>query len=189
MTAVHIPSPSQWALFCGAFQALAGLALLVFPVASTRAFLRAFPRDVWSGRVLSAVAWIGAAWAIKIMPLDFLQMVQQASALVPITIVLTLLTWWWMPDLLACRGLAGILMLFPCPLFNALRAHFSDWRLALVVYAYAAAIAGMIVMFSPHHMRRVFHFVADRPVVQKATGGVMFAVGVLFLVLAFTALK
>ena len=186
---IENPSPAQWALLCGAFQALAGLAMLLLPVDGVSAFLRAFPRSVWGGRVLSALAWTGAAWATHAMPLDFLQPVQQAHVLVPLTVALTLLTWWWMPDLMACRGVAGLLMLFPCPLFLALRAHPSAWRLAPVVFAYAAAVAGMVAMFSPFYMRREFHRLADNPALQKACGAVLLAVGALFIMLSFTVLK
>jgi len=186
---VQNPSPPQWVLLCGVFHALAGLAMLAFPTGGVSAFLRAFPRAAWGGRVLSALAWLGAAWAIHIMPLDILRLVQQPHVLIPLTLALALLTWWWMPDLLACRGVAGLLMLFPCPLFAALRAHPSAWRLLPILFAYAAAVIGMAVMFSPHHMRRAFHFLADRPPAQKICAILLLAIGALFIALAFTALS
>jgi len=186
---IHNPSPPQWALLCGVFPALAGLAMLALPADFVSARLRAFPRAAWTGRVLSALAWAGAAWATYVMPLDILRAVQQPHVLLPLAAVLALLTWWWMPDLLACRGVAGLLMLFPCPLFAALRAHPSAWRLAPILLAYAAAVAGMVVMFSPHHMRRAFHFLAERPAAQKTCGSILLALGALFTALAFTALN
>ena len=183
---INNPSPSQWTLILGAFNALAGLAMLALPASG---FLRAFPRDAWAGRVLAALAWTGAAWATFIMPLDFLRPIQHLHVLGPITAALTLLTWWWMPDLLACRATAGLLMLFPCPLFQALRfEHHTNWRLAPILFAYAAAIAGMVVMFSPFHMRRAFHWLAERPRAQKICGALMLGLGALFTALAFTAL-
>ena len=183
------PTPPQWALICGAFQTLAGFALLAFPANTVSGFLRAFPRDVWSGRILSIIAWAFAAWATAIVPIDFLHPIQQSNALIPIAVVLAFLTCWWMPDLLACRAVAGLFMLFPCPLFLALRAHPSDWRLALITYAYALAVWGMFVMFSPFHMRRANFFLADRPLLQKICGAIMLALGLLFIALAFTALR
>jgi len=187
---IQNPSPPQWALLCGALHALAGLALLLAPPAGgATALLRAFPRAAWAGRVLSALAWAGAAWAAYIMPLDILHVIQQPRVLLPATAVLILLTWWWTPDLLACRGVAGLLMLFPCPLFAALRAHPSAWRLAPILFAYAAAVAGMAVMFSPHYLRRALHFLADRPAARKICGAVLLAMGALFITLAFTALQ
>ena len=186
---IHNPSPPQWALLCGAFQALAGLALLALPADGVTAFLRAFPRSTWAGRVLSTLAWAGAAWATWLMPLDFLRPVQQPHVLVPVTAVLALLTWWWMPDLLACRGLAGLLMLFPCPLFLVVRSHPSAWRLALVVFGYAAAVKGMVFMFSPHYVRRACHFLAEHPAPRKAAGAVLLLLGAFFIALSFTALN
>jgi hypothetical protein len=93
-----------------------------------------------------------------------------------------------MPDMLACRGVAGILMLYPSPLFLALRAHPSDWRLAVILHAYAMAVFGMVVMFSPHHMRRACFYLADRPALQKTCGALKLALGALFIILACTVL-
>ena len=166
-----------------------GLALLCAPAGKASAFLRAFPRDAWAGRVLAAAAWAGAAWATWLMPLDFLAPVQQPHVLIPLAALLAALTCWWMPDMLACRGVAGLLMLFPCPLFVAVRAHPSAWRLALVTYAYLAAIKGMVVMFSPYHMRRAMFFLADRPALQKVSGAACLVLGALFITLAYTALR
>ena len=163
--------------------------MLALPAAGVSAFLRAFPRAAWTGRALSALAWAGAAWATMVMPLDILRTIQQPHILLPLTIALALLTWWWMPDLLACRGVAGLLMLFPCPLFAALRSHPSAWRLAPILLAYAAAVAGMAIMFSPHYMRRALHFLADRPAAQKMCGSILLALGALFIALAFTVLQ
>ena len=186
---IHTPSPPQWALLCGAPLALAGLAMLLLPAAGVSAFLRAFPRDVWSGRLLSVIAWVFAAWATAVMPLDFLAPIQQPNVLIPITAVLALLTIWWMPDLLSCRAVAGIFMFLPYPLCLALRTHPSDWSLALITYSYALAVWGMFVMFSPYHMRRLNFYLADRPALQKICGVLMLALGVLFIILAFTALR
>ncbi len=183
------PTPSHWAFICGAFQALAGLAFLVFPSSAVAAFLRGFPRAEWTGRILAVITWILAAWATMVLPLDFLRPVQQPQVLVPLTAALAFLTCWWMPELLACRAVAGILMLFPCPLFLAVRAHPSAWRIALVVYAYIAAIKGMVIMFSPYHMRRACFCLADRPALQKTIGIVFLLIGIFFITLAYTALR
>lgn len=182
------PTATQWALACGAFQLAAGFFLLCSPAGAATGFLRGFPRNALAGRFLAVVAWVFTAWATYLFPLDFIAPIQRPHVLVPLTAVLALLTCWWMPEMLSCRATAAFLMLFPCPLFIALRAHPSAWRLVYVTFSYLAIVAGMVVMFSPYHMRRAFYFLADHPLARKTTGAVFLAAGLLSSVIALAVI-
>ena len=97
--------------------------------------------------------------------------------------VLTVLTCWWMANLLPIRGVAAIFMLFPAELFPVIRLEPTPWRLALVVVAYICAIIGMFGMFYPWRIRQALAWLAAAPGRVAASGVVCLAVGALLLAL------
>ena len=107
------------------------------------------------------------------MPLSLLDPYKRFLPLV--VLVCIPLSWYWLDELLACRAMGGLLMLFPAPLLLCVRSHPSPWRLVLVTAAYLAIIKGMVLMLYPWHMRRVCHAMAASTALRLAGG----AVGVL----------
>ena len=177
---------SDWSLLLGAVLALKGLlALLAAPLAARLA--QRFPRDVWTGRVLSAAAWAWAGWALYTMPIEFLTPVRPyipfaALAAIP-------LTWIWMPDLLSCRAAGCLLTLFPCPLLLDVRFHPSPWRLALVSFVYLCIVAGMILLLYPWYLRRALAFLAGHPARMRAGGAATLLLVAGFITLGLTVLR
>ena len=176
---------SQWSLVLGAVLLLKGLFALGATAAAVRR-AQSFARDVWIGRVLATVAWIWAGWALYTMPLEFLAPLRHW---IPLAILVCIpLTWWWMADLLACRAVGGLLVLFPCPLLLAVRFHPSAWRLVLVAFAYAAVVTGMALILYPYFLRRWLDWLAVKPGRLRAAGAASLALGALFLALGLAVL-
>ena len=97
--------------------------------------------------------------------------------------VLTVLTCWWMANLLPIRGAAAIFMLFPAELFPVIRLEPTQWRLALVVFAYVCAMVGMFGMFYPWRIRQALAWLAASQAKVSATGWASLATGALFVAL------
>ena len=177
---------NHWSLLLGALLAVAGIVALAACATAMRLAKR-FARDVWTGRLLAAAAWAWAGFALYTMPLELLMPIR---AWIPVlTLAAIPLSWVWMADLLSCRAAGGLLVLFPCPLLLAARAHPSAWRLALVVFAYAAIVAGMTLILYPYYLRRWLDAAGACPARMRATGAAALALGALFIGLALTALK
>lgn len=161
-----------------------GLSAVLVPAATGRVLV-AFPRNVLAGRILCAVGWLWTASACDRLGIDifdkFLKMFP--GELWILAIVLTVLTCWWMENLLPIRGVCAVLMLFPGEMFPMIRLCDSSWRLALVVCAYVCAIAGMFGMFYPWWIRKGLAWTAERPSILRAGGASLATVGALFAVL------
>ena len=147
--------------------------------------LVAFPRNRTAGAVLCAVAWFWTAYELDTIGIEIFDRFLKAFPfeLWILATVLTVLTCWWMANLLPIRGMAAIFMLFPAELFPAIRLEDTEWRLALVVFAYACAITGMFGMFYPWRIRQALAWLAGVPARVAATGVVSLAIGVLFVLL------
>ena len=181
-----MPTPFQWSLVFGSLLTAQGL----FFLAGGRyavAVLQTLPRDVWTGRVLAALAWLGAGWAAWVMPLSI---IEPFKRFIPVVVLVCIpLSWYWLDDLLACRATGGILMLFPTPLLLSLRAHPSPWRLVLITFAYLAIIKGMFLMLYPWHMRRACHAAAASTILRMIGGVTALVVGLVILAAGFLALR
>jgi len=181
-----MPTPFHWSLILGTFMAVTGLFMLAGGHAAASA-LQHFPRSVWGGRLLAVLAWAGAGWAAWVMPLSILDPFKRFLPLV--VLVCIPLSWYWLEDLLVCRALGGILMLFPGPLLMVTRSHPSPWRLVLVIIAYLAIIKGMVFMLYPWYVRRTCHAMARSPALRLTSGAASLLMGAGILVTGFLALR
>ncbi len=181
-----MPTPFHWSLILGTLITAQGLFLLTGGRYAAGA-LQALPRSVWIGRVLAAFAWIGAGWATWVMPLSLIEPFKRFLPL--IVLVCIPLSWYWLDELLACRALGGILMLFPAPLLVSVRSHPSPWRLLLVSVAYLAILKGMFLMLYPWYMRRACHTAAASPVLRIAGGAAALLLGSAILATGYLALR
>jgi hypothetical protein len=176
---------TAWFLILGLPTLAAGLFALVF---STRAgdLCRTFPRNVLAGWILCAVGWILTAYECHTIGIDVFDKFLKAFPMeLPIlAIVLTILTCWWMPNLLPIRGVCALFMLFPAEMFPVIRLCDTQWRLALVVFAYACIVVGMYGMFYPWRIRQVLAWLASSPARVRAVGAICTAVGGLFVALS-----
>ena len=171
---------SHWTLLLGALLLAKGLFLLVARAQAAQA-ARSFSRHVWAGRMLATLAWIWAGWALYIMPLELLQPIRQWIP--PLVLVAIPLSWFWMAELLSCRAMGGLLVLFPCPLLLAVREEPSPLRLALVIFAYAAIVSGMWLILYPYYLRRWIDWAVARPLRLQVAGVASLALGAFFLAL------
>ena len=174
-----------WSILLGAIcLALGGIAVAA-PGPAT-AGLKAFPRHTISGYVLSAIGWCWTAYALSAMDLDI---INPYKGYLPIAVLICIpLTWFWMDNLLSCRALGAILMLYPYELLHVARIHASDARLVLVWFAYIGIVAGMTLMLYPWKLRQAIEVLTARVervrsagVALVAIGGAILGVGVTFL--------
>ena len=120
-----------------------GLFSLVTATGAARALV-AFPRSRAAGRILCAVGWFWTAYECDMLGIDVFDKFLKAfpGELWILAAVLTVLTCWWMENLLPIRGVSALFMLFPGEMFPMIRLCETPWRLTLVVFAYVCALAG-----------------------------------------------
>ncbi len=170
---------------------LLGTAFLVVSVfsllrpAAARKLFTAFPRDKASAAVLTVLALGWSYLWLYIMPLGFLIPVRPyISVLFPISVAAV---WLLLPDLLSCRAAGGVLALLPTPLISAAAWHPSPWRYAVLAVAYIMAVAGMCYIAWPWMLRDNISFVWSNPRRAAAFNSAVMCLGILFVVLSFTA--
>ena len=181
---------ATWFLLLGLPTLALGLFALLFAARAAEQCVT-FPRNMVAGWILCAVGWVWTAYECHTIGIDVFDKFLKAFPLeLPIlAVVLTVLTCWWMPNLLPIRGVSAILMLFPAEMFPAIRLCDTPWRLTLVVFAYVCIVVGMYGMFYPWRVRQALAWMADSPVRIRAAGAVLAAIGALFVVLAFIPLS
>jgi hypothetical protein len=128
--------------------------MIVVPGKMRNAF-KAFPRAKVIGWVFSLLALVWAAWHLNNMPLGRFD--EYKNLLFIITPVIFILVVICMDELLAARSLGAIMILVPTPLLEAARVSDAQWSLVLVVklIAYAMAIKGIFIVFSPYLFRQL----------------------------------
>lgn len=160
-----------WCFMLGVPLLAYGLLSLVCPT-RVAAGQVAFPRNKLAGWILCAAGWAFTAYEVDTIGIDVFDRIVQRLWFLPSAIpgavwiwmvVLTVLTCWWMPNLLPLRGVSAIFMLFPAELFPCVRLCDTSWRLVLVVFAYLCAIAGMYGMFYPWRIRQLLAWQSERP--------------------------
>ncbi len=173
----------------------AGAAFLLAPAKSGE-FLRAFPRNRFAGWLLCAIAWFWTGYEIDALGIEVIHRIVQKLWFLPSpipgavwlwAIVLTFLTCWWMENLLPVRAMCAFAMLFPGDMFPIIRLCDTNWRLTLVVFAYAVCIVGMWGMFYPWRLRQGMAWLASAAPRVRAAGAVIGAIGVLFTMLGALA--
>ena len=150
--------------------------------------LTAFPRNRKAAIALCALAWLGTAYELDTIGIEVFDQFLKAF---PFEIwilasVLTVLTCWWMPNLLSIRGLSAIMMLFPAEMFHAIRLEPTQWRLVLVSIAYICIISGMFGMFYPWRIRQFFAWLSEKASRTGAAGAILLAAGALCIILGCT---
>ncbi len=159
---------------------LLGLPGLLAP-ARFRSAARAYPRSVWPGRVLSAVALVWSALWLQVMPLGPVAVIR--PYLPVLTIGAVAAVWFWCDELLSCRAVGALLVLVPTPMLSAAQWHTSPARFFVLVLAYLLAVAGMFVVAQPYHLRDVLSWSAATPSRLRAVSVVPTAIGAALLVL------
>ncbi len=174
----------SWFFVLGVPLAAYGLFAVARPSLAARALV-AFPRSRAAGAALCAAGWLWTAYELDTIGIEIFDRFLKAFPfeLWILAVALAGLTCWWMANLLPIRGLSAILMLFPAELFPVIMLEDTQWRLALVVFAYACAIAGMFGMFYPWRIRQLLAWIAASPRRVRATAAAPLAIGALYLAL------
>ena len=148
----EISSLSVYAVVNGAFILGFFLAWFVFPRIIT-AWLTAFPRNIWAGRVLAAVdiALVarlllseGFLWVDAHRPLVFLA---APAAFVIIAV--------FMDEFLSVRALGGLFLLIPFWILKAAFLHPLAGKLLMTCFAYLLVVTGMVLVWSPYLFRKL----------------------------------
>ncbi len=144
--------------------------------------LRALPRSITAGRLLSAIAVGWSGWMLYRAPFDFLQPFRSwIPILIPVAIAMT---WLLLDELLGCRSIGALAVLLPTPLLAAVRAHDEPLRVVVTLTAYAMAVAGMALLTSPHLLRRAIDGATQNPRSLRICGAAACAVGATLVWLA-----
>jgi hypothetical protein len=130
--------------------------------------LRIFPRNIWVGGILAAVALIWSAFEINDMPLGGVDAYKSWLLILgPVVYGLIMV---FMNELLAPRALGGLLMLSAGPLLEAQRLYESSWTVVPAVMAYGWVVAGMILVLSPYRFRHAAQFCCGTTAACRWTG-------------------
>ena len=180
-----------WSLGIGLATFLLGLFLALSPAAPDSPLSR-FPRNLVLGYILCAAAFVWAGWVLHEMPLEFLVSPKTGEMykwVWPAMIAAIPLACVSMKDLLSCRALGGLLCLLPAPVLQVARFEPSPLRYAMIVYMYVIAVAGMVFLMNPYHLRNAISWVSAKPARQRAAGGASIALGLFLAISALAVFK
>ena len=173
-----------WFILLGIPLSLCGLFAVVCPSSAGRVLV-SFPRNRAAAVILCSLAWLGTAYELDNIGIEVFDRFLKAFPFEVwiLAFVLTVLTCWWMPNLLPIRALSAIFMLYPAEMFHVIRLEPANWRLVLVVIAYVSIIIGMFGMFYPWRIRQFSAWLSEKACRTCAFGSVLLAVGLMCLML------
>lgn len=175
-----------WCYLLGLICVLTGASIACAPVPLAR-FYNALPRNTTAGYLLSTLAWIWAGYALWTMGLD---VVMPFKKFIPVAVLVCIpLTWFWLDNLLSCRAIGGILVLFPYELLHVARVHPSPWRLVIVALAYICIVKGMILLLYPWKMRQVIVWITQRSALFRLGGALNVVFGLVLIALGAKVLR
>ena len=149
-----------------------------------QASLRAFPRSVAAGWLLSAVDLVWVGWIMYNGQLAWFNPYKiWLSIIAPAAIVILNL---FMEELLAARALGGLLLLLAHPMLNAARWHEAESALLVKLLAYAFVVAGMFLVLAPYEFRRYFAWWMTSPGRFRAGSAALLLLGLALVGLSVT---
>lgn len=160
---------------------LGGLWLIKIPIWNS--FLQSLPRSKWMSYILfgSAFAWF--MFEISLLgPADF---GPYRPLLFAIFGSAGILSFYFIPDFLSIRGLAGLGLLSAQPLLTAAYCQPYTSRLWLVTGVYIMIILSMILGTYPYLYRNAIHQLYKQPFLLKITGSILFGYGIILISCSF----
>jgi hypothetical protein len=177
---------SCWCYLLGIVCVVLGGAVALAPAPLSR-FYNALPRSAAAGYALSTLAWGWAGYALWVMGIDFLEPFKK---FIPVVVLVCIpLTWFWLDNLLPCRALGALLVLFPYELLHVARVHPSPWRLVVVTLAYLCIVKGMVLLLYPWKLRQAIVWVTARPALFRIGGACNALLGLFLIALGATVLR
>jgi hypothetical protein len=168
-----------------------GLILLVLGLpllmnhAGWAAVLKAFPRSTTAAYLFFGV---GAAWFLyaiwNLSPADF---GNYRHWLFAGFLVIAVLSFKCVPDFLAVRGLATLLLMGAMPLLDAAYMQYDQpQRLLMVSAVYVGIAAAIWLGAQPWRLRDFFTWTFAQPGRTRGVGGILAGYGLLLTIVAFT---
>lgn len=152
---------------------------------SVAALLKAFPRSPAATVVLFGA---GSAWFLyAVWHLSEADFGEYRTILFVAFAAIALLSFKYVPDFLAVRGLAILLLLSAAPLRGAAYMHYEHpQRLLMVTLVYLAIALALYLGAVPYRMRDFLEWLFRRPARPRFLGGLLLAYGLVLAVTAFT---
>lgn len=169
-------------VICGALVVAWSIGMVLWP-RGTAAWVGAFPRHIWAGRILAAVDIIWSVWLLMQMGFAWVaahHVLVYAAA--PAAYILVIL---FVDDLLAARALGGLMLLAPLPILESAFVHPAMSRLVMVIFAYLLVIFGIVLVWSPFKWRKWTERWINRLPITRAVGVIGLIVGVGMLALGW----
>lgn len=171
-------------LIPGLFMLLFGAALLSGR-ATVPALLKAFPRSNTSAVVLFGG---GAIWFLyKVWHLPEADFGQYRTLLAIAFGAIAVLSFKFVPDFLAVRGLCVLILLCASPLLDAAYMQYDQpQRLFMVSVVYFFIALAIYLGASPFRLRDFFEWLFRKPSRVRVLGGIFAGYGLLLAIVAFT---
>ena len=167
-----------------------GLFLLVFSGhylwhgMKTAKSTQAFPRSQAAAFLLFGAA---TAWFLyKVLHLGPADFGQYKNILFIIFLVTALGSFYYVPDFLAVRGLAALILMTAGVLLDAAYMQLPQARLFLVTFVYLAIVVSLILGANPYKLRDFFDWLYKVDSRPKRFGALFAAYGLLLIGVAFT---
>jgi len=140
---------------------------------------------------LQAAAFIllgaAATWFLyKVLHLGPADFGQYKNILFIIFLVTALGSFYYVPDFLAVRGLAALILMTAGVLLDAAYMQLPQARLFLVTFVYVAIVVSLILGANPYKLRDFFDWLYKVDSRPKVFGGAFAAYGLLLIGVAFT---
>lgn len=146
--------------------------------------VQAFPRSKTAAYILlgSATAW----FLYKVTQLGPADFGQYKNILFVVFLLTAIGSFIYVPDFLAVRGLAALILLVSGVLLDAAYMELPKTRLFLVSFVYAAIVTAIILGASPFKLRDFLSWLYLKEIRPRIFGGIFVFYGILLLGVTFT---
>ncbi|MEM7791294.1 MAG: hypothetical protein AAF546_07825 [Verrucomicrobiota bacterium] len=176
-------SLTQATLFTGIFLLLFGGHFLWHGINSAKS-AKAFPRSQMAAYILMGTA---TAWFLyKVLQLGPADFGQYKNLLFILFLGTALGSFFFVPDFLAVRGLAALMLLTAGALLDAAYMQAPQSRLFLVSFVYFGIVIALILGASPYKLRDFLTWLYENSSRPRAFGAIFAAYGLLLVAVSFT---
>lgn len=168
---------------------LTGLVLLAFGGhflwhgSRTEKTAKAFPRSQTAAYILLGGA---AAWFLyKVTQLGPADFGQYKNYLFGFFLATAVASFYFVPDFLAVRGLAALILLTAGALLNAAYMNFETPALILKTFVYVMIVISLVLGASPYKLRDFFDWLYRSQLRPRIFGGVFAIYGILLISVSF----
>ena len=174
------------------FTATILVAVLLIGIGSFQLFTPALAQKTAKGMLRSkpaAVVFLGlaTAWFVwKLAHLGAPDFGNYKHWLILLFIISSILSYFYIPDFLAVRGLAALLLLFADAVLDAAYMKDPATRLLLVGFTFLVIVACMYLASLPYRLRDFFGWMYDKSYRPKIAAILLVAYGIVLGIVAFT---